>query len=60
MISKYVIVMLLVLCSLGGWYLWHMKDADFMNAWVGSMTFFGCLFCALAILAFAPDYLPFG
>jgi hypothetical protein len=52
--------MLLVLCSLGGWYLWHMKDADFMNAWVGSMTFFGCLFCALAILAFAPGYLPFG
>ena len=32
MISKYIIVMLLALFSLGGWYLWHMKDADFVEA----------------------------
>lgn len=58
--SKYLMAIILLACAGGGWYLWHMKDADFMNAWVGSMIFFGCLFCALAILAFAPSYLPFG
>ena len=60
MISKYIIVAALALCALFGWWMWHQKDADFMEAWVGSMTFFGCLFCALGILAFAPNFLPFG
>jgi len=58
--SKYLLALILVICSLGGWWLWHQKDADFFEAWVGSMAFFGLLFCALAILAFAPIFLPFG
>jgi hypothetical protein len=57
--NKYLIALILVIMSLGGWWLLHQKDADFFEAWVGSMTFFGLLFCALAILAFAPNFLPF-
>ena len=58
--NKYLMAVILFICAGGGWYLWHMKDADFMNVWVGSMVFFNCLFGALAILAFAPSFLPFG
>ena len=58
--SKYLLALVLAVCSLGGWWLWHQKDADFMAAWVGSMTFFSCLFAALIILAVAPNFLPFG
>ena len=58
--SKYLMAAILAVMSLFGWWEWHRKDADFFNAWVGSMTFFGLLFGALIILAFAPSFLPFG
>lgn len=50
---------ILAIMSLGGWWMWHQKDADFFEAWVGSMAFFGCIFCALITLAFAPNFIPF-
>ena len=57
--SKYFMAVILVIMSLGGWWMWHQEDADFFEAWVGSIQFFGCIFCALIILAFAPNFLPF-
>ena len=36
--------------SIFGWFLWHHKDADFFNAFSGSLTFFGCLICGIIFL----------
>jgi hypothetical protein len=39
-----------VLGAVFGWFLWHHKDADFFNAFSGSLTFFGCIFCGIVFL----------
>ena len=57
--SKNFMATILAIMSLGGWWMWHKEDADFFEAWVGSMAFFGCIFCALFTLAFAPIFIPF-
>ena len=57
--NKYLMGIILIIMSAFGWYLWHHKGADFMNAWCGSMIFFGCIICAIIILIFAPNFLPF-
>jgi hypothetical protein len=58
--SKYLLSAILLVMSLFGWWLWHHKDADFVNAFCGSFTFFGMIICAIIILIAAPPYLPFG
>jgi len=39
-----------VLGAVFGWFLWHHKDADFFNAFSGSLTFFGCVICGIIFL----------
>ena len=57
--SKYLLSGILLIMSSFGWWLWHDKDADFVNAFFGAYLFFGLVICAIIILFAAPSYLPF-
>ena len=57
--SKYLLSIILLIMSLFGWWLWHRKDADFVNVFCGAYMFFGIVICAIIILAAAPSYLSF-
>lgn len=57
--SKYLLSIILLIMSLFGWWLWHHKDADFVNVFCGAYMFFGMIICAIIILIAAPSYLPF-
>ena len=57
--SKYLMSVIGLVIAALGWWLWHHKDADFMNAWCGSMAFFLGLFIAVFVLITGPDYIPF-
>ena len=58
--SKYTAILLSLILSVLGWWLWHHKEADFMSMWTGSMAFFAGILAALVIFFLGPDYVPFG
>jgi hypothetical protein len=55
--NKYLMALIMFALSGFGWYLWHHKDADWFNAWCGSMMFFGMIFCGIIVLLCAPEIL---
>lgn len=44
------IYIVFILGAVFGWFLWHHKDADFFNAFSGSLAFFGCVVCGIIFL----------